>query len=66
MHFKVVFHLFIHQKGRIMVWCKLSVRALPNACEHYSYSFQCMILKPSRIITHGTRLCVKGGFFIRP
>ena len=53
------------QKGRILLWRKLSVRLLANDCEHnFSYSFQWMILKPSSIVTNGRQLCVKAGFFI--
>ena len=45
-----------------MLWFKLSVGL--SVCEHKSSnSFQWMILKPSRIVTHGTKLCVKAGFF---
>ena len=41
-----------------------SVCPLANSCEHNSsYSFQWMILKPSRIFTHGTYLCVKADSF---
>jgi len=31
-----------------------SVRPLANSCDHNSYSFQWMILKPSRIVIYGT------------
>ena len=42
-----------------------SVSPLANSCEHNSScSFQWMVLKPSRIVTHGTWLCVKD-LFIR-
>ena len=42
-----------------------SVRPLTNSCKHNSScSFQWMVLKPSRIVTHGTWLCVKD-LFIR-
>ena len=34
---------------------RLSVSSLENSCEYNSsYSFQWMILKPSRIVAHGT------------
>ena len=47
--------IIIRPKGRIMLWYKLSVRPLANSCEHNSsYSFQWMILKHFRIVTHGT------------
>ena len=43
---------------------RLSVRPLAISCEHnLSYSFQWMILKPFRIVTHGTLLCVKAVFY---
>jgi len=33
-----------------------AVRPLANSCEHNSYSFQWMVLKP-RIVTHFTFIC---------
>ena len=37
---------------------------IANSFEHNSYSFQWMILKPSRIVTHDILVCVKAGIFI--
>jgi len=39
---------------------------IANSCEHNSYSFQWMILKPIRIVTHEELLCLKTVSFIRP
>ena len=42
---------------------RLFVYLLANSCEHNSYSFQQMILKPSRIVTYGMYLCIRAGYF---
>ena len=42
----------------------LAYAYIANSCEHNtSYSFKWMILKPSRIVTHGMQLCLKAGSF---
>jgi len=47
--------IFIQPNVRTLLYYVMAqaVRPLANSCEHNSYSFQWMIVKPSRIVTHG-------------
>ena len=55
--------VFIRPKGRIMTQAVCPISPLANSCEHNSYSFQWMILKPSRIYHPWYLVVGKGCFF---
>ena len=59
---------YVSFPNRVMYLFQISAYVyIASSCEHNSsYSFQWIILKPSRIVTQGTQLCVKAGFFMRP